>query len=230
MRLNYSIVIFLLLKYVDICNNQVKYARDLDIPSSRGAWLIGFLSIMSTVGRVIFGKICELRCANKLYVYQFSVLAIGVSSVLCPLTRSYAGLLTYSLVFGFFDGCFVGQVAVITGDIAGKRRLSQAVGNMFGVIAIPMALGPPVAGKMFHSFRRMSVCLWVKTRDISLRKYETNANCPALESFAHCQFQKFGISEAQLRGYIHFALLNPTTCQLSQISRESAGNGVHLPI
>ena len=67
--------------------------------------------------------------------------------MICPITEGYAGLLTYSLVFGFFDGCFVGQVAVITGEIAGKNRLSQAVGNMFGVLAIPMSFGPPVAGK-----------------------------------------------------------------------------------
>ncbi len=83
-------------------------------------------------------------------MYQASLLAIGLSTVVCPITESYAGLVIYSLVFGFFDGCFVGQVAVITGDIAGKERLSQAIGNMFGVVAIPMSLGPPVAGKDVH--------------------------------------------------------------------------------
>ena len=129
--------------------HQVKYAGDLGIPSSNGAWLIGILSIMSTVGRVIFGKICELQCVNKLYVYQLSVFIIGVSTIVCPITEGYAGLVTYSVVFGFFDGCFVGQVAVITGDIAGKSRLSQAIGNMFGVVAIPMILGPPVAGRAY---------------------------------------------------------------------------------
>ena len=131
--------------------HQVKYADDLGIPPSKGSWLVGFLSIMSTVGRVIFGKLCEMRCVNKLYVYQFSLFAIGLSTVICPITESYAGLVAYSVVFGFFDGCFVGQVAVITGDIAGKKRLSQAIGNMFGVVAIPMSLGPPVAGKDINS-------------------------------------------------------------------------------
>lgn len=127
---------------------QVKYADDLGIPPSKGSWLVGFLSIMSTVGRVLFGKLCELRYVNKIYMYQASLLAIGLSTVICPITESYAGLVAYSLVFGFFDGCFVGQVAVITGDIAGKERLSQAIGNMFGILAIPMSLGPPVAGKV----------------------------------------------------------------------------------
>lgn len=117
------------------------------MPKSQGAWLIGFLSITSTVGRVFFGKISDLKFVNRLYLYQFSVFAIGFTTLLCPLTSNYAGLVTYALVFGFFDGCFVGQVAVITADVVGHEKLSQAVGNMFGTLAIPMSLGPPLAGK-----------------------------------------------------------------------------------
>ena len=117
------------------------------MPKSQGAWLIGFLSITSTVGRVFFGKISDLKFVNRLYMYQFSVFAIGFTTLLCPLTSNYAGLVTYALVFGFFDGCFVGQVAVITADVVGHEKLSQAVGNMFGTLAIPMSLGPPLAGK-----------------------------------------------------------------------------------
>ena len=117
------------------------------MPKSQGAWLIGFLSITSTVGRVFFGKISDLKFVNRLYMYQFSVFAIGLTTLLCPLTTNYAGLVSYALIFGFFDGCFVGQVAVITADVVGHEKLSQAVGNMFGTLAIPMSLGPPLAGE-----------------------------------------------------------------------------------
>lgn len=126
----------------------MKFAEDLGIPKAKGAWLIGFLSITSTVGRVVFGKLSELQFVNRLYMYQFSILCIGVITVLCPLAKTYAGLVSYALVFGFFDGCFVGQVAVITADVVGHEKLSQAVGNMFGTLAIPMSLGPPVAGNI----------------------------------------------------------------------------------
>lgn len=132
--------------------HMVKYANDLGVPTSKGAWLVGFLSIMSTLGRVVFGKICEHQRVNKLHVYQLSLFVIGMSTVICPFTESYAGFVVYSLVFGFFDGCFVGQVAVITGEIAGKGKLSQAVGNMFGVVAVPMILGAPVAGWLHEAF------------------------------------------------------------------------------
>ena len=125
---------------------QVRYAEDLGVPKSKGAWLIGFLSITSTLGRVVFGKISDLKFVNRLYLYQFSIFSIGLSTLLCPLLKNYAGLVGYALIFGFFDGCFVGQVAVITADVVGRDKLSQAVGNMFGTLAIPMSLGPPLAG------------------------------------------------------------------------------------
>ena len=125
---------------------QVRYAEDLGVPKSKGAWLVGFLSITSTLGRVVFGKISDLKFVNRLYLYQFSIFCIGVTTLLCPLVKNYAGLVGYALIFGFFDGCFVGQVAVITADVVGRDKLSQAVGNMFGTMAIPLSLGPPLAG------------------------------------------------------------------------------------
>ena len=95
----------------------------------------------------MFGKLADLRFINRLYMYQFSILSIGITTLLLPLANNYAGLVSYALVFGFFDGCFVGQIAVITADVVGHEKMSQAIGNMFGTLAIPMSLGPPFAGQ-----------------------------------------------------------------------------------
>lgn len=95
----------------------------------------------------MFGKSAELRFVNRLYMYQFSILCIGITTLLLPLANNYAGLVSYALVFGFFDGCFVGQIAVITADLVVHEKMSQAIGNMFGTLAIPMSLGPPFAGQ-----------------------------------------------------------------------------------
>ena len=113
---------------------------------------------MSSIGRIFFGKLCDLKCLNRLYIYQFSIFAIGVCTMLCPLAESYSALTAYALIFGFFDGCFVGQVAVITADVVGHEKLSQAVGNMFGALALPMSFGPPVAGKRSKVFCRYYFC------------------------------------------------------------------------
>ena len=88
-----------------------------------------------------------MKRVNRLIMFQSSILIIGASTALLSLAKSYVGLVLYSITFGFFDGCFVGQVAVVTSSIVGMKHLGVALGYLFGSIAIPMTLGPPVAGK-----------------------------------------------------------------------------------
>lgn len=38
-------------------------------------------------------------------------------------------------------------IAVLTGDIAGRKMMATAYGVMYFFTGIPMMLGPPVAGK-----------------------------------------------------------------------------------
>jgi len=71
---------------------------------------------------------------------------LAVTTTLCPLAINYEGLIIYVVMFGAFDGCFVLFIAVSTADIVGPHRLVQALGNLYGVIAIPMIFGPPLAG------------------------------------------------------------------------------------
>ncbi|EDO46666.1 predicted protein [Nematostella vectensis] len=130
----------------------VKFTEDIGIPSSKGAWLLGILSITTTVSKILFGKISECACVNRRLLLQTAMFAMGLGTSLCPLATGYAGVLSYAIVYGMFDGCFVGQVPVVTADVVGHARLSQAVGNMFGAIALPMSFGPPIAGWLYHGF------------------------------------------------------------------------------
>ena len=84
-------------------------------------------------------------------MFQTSILVIGVSTSLLSLATSYTPLVFYAITFGFFDGCFVGQVAVVTSHIVGMKHLAVALGYLFGSIALPMMLGPPVAGNNMYS-------------------------------------------------------------------------------
>ena len=70
----------------------------------------------------------------------------GIANTICPLMKSFPGFLVYCTVFGFFEGCYVCQVAVITGDIVGIDRMAVAVGILFGIKSVPLTLGPPIAG------------------------------------------------------------------------------------
>lgn len=71
---------------------------------------------------------------------------MAVTTTLCPLATDYAGLILYAVGFGMFDGCFVMLIAVTTTDVVGPNKMAHALGSLYGVIAIPMIFGPPLAG------------------------------------------------------------------------------------
>ena len=121
-------------------------ATEFGVPMSKASLLIGFMSVASTFGRLFFGRIADSHRVNRLYVYQVSLLGMGVANTLCPLMKSFAGFLVYCAIFGFFEGCYVCQCAVLTGDIVGRERMAVGVGTLFGIKSIPLTLGPPLAG------------------------------------------------------------------------------------
>lgn len=47
---------------------------------------------------------------------------------------------------GLFDGCLSVMVGLVTHDIVGRKMMAKAVGTMYGIVAIPMTVGPPMAG------------------------------------------------------------------------------------
>lgn len=100
-----------------------------------------------TVGKVVFGRIADHPRVNRVYLYQMCLLVCSVLTTLLPLFTTFNALLAYCIVFGFHEGCFVVLIAVLTGDIAGRKMMATAYGVMYFFTGIPMMLGPPVAGK-----------------------------------------------------------------------------------
>lgn len=123
-------------------------ALEYGIPMEKASLLIGVMSVASTFGRLFFGKIADNERVNRLYAYQISLLGMGVANTLCPMLTTFTGLMVYGCIFGFFEGCYVCQTAVITGDIVGVDRMALAVGLLFGIKSIPLTLGPPLAGML----------------------------------------------------------------------------------
>ena len=127
--------------------SKVRLATEEGIDPFRATLLIGIMSVGSTLGRLIFGKVADYPRVNRLYLYQISFLMIGISNTLCPVLTSYTGLVIYSTVFGFFEGCYVLLAPVLTGDIVGRDKMAHGVGVLFALKSVPLTLGPPIAGK-----------------------------------------------------------------------------------
>lgn len=122
------------------------HATYLKIPESQASFLIGFLSVGSFFGRLFFGRISDFRCLNRLYLYQTALVVMAVTTTLCPMATTYAGLIVYTLLFGIFDGAFVALIAVLTGDIVGSHKLPSALGFLYLVFSVPIMTGSLIAG------------------------------------------------------------------------------------
>lgn len=139
----------------------VRLATEEGIDPFRATLLIGIMSVGSTLGRLIFGKVADYPRVNRLYLYQISFLMIGISNTLCPVLTSYTGLVIYSTVFGFFEGCYVLLAPVLTGDIVGRDKMAHGVGVLFALKSVPLTLGPPIAGFIYDASNSYQVAFYI---------------------------------------------------------------------
>ncbi|KAH8330702.1 hypothetical protein KR067_006614 [Drosophila pandora] len=109
------------------------------------------IGITSGIGRLIFGIIADMPGVNRMYLQQLSLVSIGLVTLLLPLTNSYVVLVSFTLVMGLFDGCFISLLGPIAYEICGPSGATQAIGFLLGLSSIPLTVGPPVAGMIFDS-------------------------------------------------------------------------------
>lgn len=152
---------FFMLAYFIPFVHMTSLAKGLGIPSQQASMMIGFMSVSSTVGRLFFGKISDSPKVNRLMVYQISMLMMGIANTMCPMMKSFGGLLAYNVLFGFFEGCYVCQCAVLVGDIVGLDRIASGVGTLFGIKSIPLMLGPPLAGFLYDISNSYEVAFYI---------------------------------------------------------------------
>ncbi|XP_031568466.1 monocarboxylate transporter 10-like [Actinia tenebrosa] len=139
----------------------IRLATLQGIDMFKATLLIGMMSVGSTVGRLFFGKIADHPKINRLYLYQFSFLMIGISNTICPLMTNYGGLAFYATFFGFFEGCYVLLAPVLTGDIVGRNNMATGVGVLFAIKSVPLTIGPPLAGFIYDTSNSYEVAFYI---------------------------------------------------------------------
>ncbi|XP_078698290.1 monocarboxylate transporter 10-like [Branchiostoma floridae x Branchiostoma belcheri] len=130
--------------YVHIVN----YVRHV-MPRANGAALVTYMGAASGVGRLVFGKVSDFACVNRIMLQQLSFLMIGIVTTLLPVLRHYYALVCAVLVLGIFDGCFVALIGPIAFDLVGPEDASQAIGFLLGLASVPLTVGPPLAGWIY---------------------------------------------------------------------------------
>jgi MFS family permease len=67
-------------------------------------------------------------------------------------------LVAYAILFGLFDGCYVGQISTILGDLMqDKSKIGVALGNLYALFSIPVMSGPIIAGAIYDSSQSFDI-------------------------------------------------------------------------
>ena len=83
----------------------------LRFTGSQASWLISVVGVSDTVGRVVFGFVADVKCVNRLMLYNTVLVICGVCSVISVFMYTFALQLCYSFSFGFFIGTSIFQQA-----------------------------------------------------------------------------------------------------------------------
>lgn len=132
----------------------VKHSQDI-FPGSNAFILITCMQVTSGVGRLVFGKIADFQCVNRVYMQQCAFVVMGIVTACIPFSASFEGLIAICLILGICDGVFVCLLGPIAFDIVGPMEASQAIGFMLGGFSLPLTVGPPIAGLLYdklHSY------------------------------------------------------------------------------
>nr|KAG5703948.1 hypothetical protein BaRGS_020545 [Batillaria attramentaria] len=109
-------------------------------------------------GLVTFG---DLHSVSRVRIQQAAFLVMGVTTTCAPLAGSFTSLLVVAVVLGMCDGtvfCMFGPVAF---DLVGPVDSAQALGFVFGLLALPASLGPPLAGLLYDHFGNYNLAFHV---------------------------------------------------------------------
>lgn len=124
-------------------------ASVLQIDTKQASYLLGVIGIANTVGRIILGYLSDKPWVNRLLVYNLMLTICGVATAFSVMCLDFYSLATYSAIFGFTIGAYVGLTSVILVDLLGLDKLTNAFGLLLLFQGIASFIGPPMAGWLY---------------------------------------------------------------------------------
>ena len=129
------------------CFFQSYYAEEIGAGPQTSSFLLTAIAASAMLGRVFFGKLSNTKPEMTIAVYQLCMFTSGLVTLFSSMSNAFWHLVLYSIAYGFLDGSFIGLISIVTMHIVGIDALAQAWAIMLFSISLPIALGPPAAGR-----------------------------------------------------------------------------------
>ncbi|XP_070696600.1 monocarboxylate transporter 12-B-like [Pempheris klunzingeri] len=126
----------------------VPYALSVGLGHQQAAFLMSMFGVSSIVGNITFGWVTDRKCLKRYRLLCYMV-AIGMEGLCCmfvPFLHSFSLLVSFSVLYGYFDGAYGALIPVVTSDLVGSTYLTSALGVVYFLHAIPYLVSPPIGG------------------------------------------------------------------------------------
>ncbi len=135
------------------------YAITRGIDATFASYLLAIVNAASTFGRIIPGMLADKY--GKLNMFAIGGLFTGIIGLCMTTATSTAGLVVYSIAFGFSSGTIIsGASAAFSICTDDPRNLGTYMGMGMAMASAASLVGPPVDGVMldkYHSYLQATI-------------------------------------------------------------------------
>lgn len=126
----------------------VPYALSEGLGHKQAALLMSMFGVSGIVGNITFGWITDRECLKRyrMVSYMVAIALEGLCCIFIPLLHFFSVLVSFSVLYGYFDGAYVALIPVVTSDVVGSTYLTSALGVVYFLHAIPYLVSPPIGG------------------------------------------------------------------------------------
>lgn len=127
------------------------YAESRGVEATMASYLVAIVNGASTFGRIIPGILADKY--GRLNVLASASIATGIVTSCLSTATSVAGLVVYSVVFGFTSGAILsGASTAFTVTTKDPREMGTYMGMGMGLISFAALIGPPICGALVDRY------------------------------------------------------------------------------
>lgn len=122
---------------------------DKGIDYEKAALVIGLLTLVSLIGRIVLGSLGDY--VDKRYLLAIAHVMLGSGVLVLAFAKAMPGVYLFIALFGIGFGATIPLMAAIRAEYFGRAYLGRIQGFMSPIVMLAGAIGPVTAGYLFDT-------------------------------------------------------------------------------
>ncbi|KAI6176598.1 hypothetical protein M3Y97_00815600 [Aphelenchoides bicaudatus] len=122
-----------------------QFALSKGISKDNAKYLVTIIGLVNTAGRVICGGIADSPKVDPLVLSNVLIILGGIATTILPFFDGFVAYVVYCITFALGVAAFAALRSVISADLLGMERLTNAYGFLMLFMGVAALIGPPFA-------------------------------------------------------------------------------------